>query len=147
MIKEFKEFIMRGSVVDLAVGVVIGGAFGRIVSSLVNDIIMPPIGLLLNGVNFSNLFVSLDKQGYTTLAEAQAAGAPTINYGLFIISTIDFLIIALVIFLVIKGINRLRMQPASVTTDPITKECSFCFSIISIRATRCPYCTSVLEGK
>jgi large conductance mechanosensitive channel len=147
MIKEFKEFIMRGSVVDLAVGVVIGGAFGRIVSSLVNDIIMPPIGLLLNGVNFSNLFVSLDKQSYATLAEAQAAGAPTINYGLFIISTIDFLIIALVIFLVIKGINRLRKQPASVTTDSTTKECSFCFSIISIRATRCPYCTSVLEGK
>lgn len=138
---------MRGNVVDLAVAVIIGGAFGRIVSSLVNDIIMPPIGLLLNGMNFSNLFVNLDKQSYTTLAEAQAAGAPTINYGLFINNTIDFLIIALVIFLVIKGINRLRKQPASATTDPTTKECSFCFSITSIRATRCPYCTSVLEGK
>jgi large conductance mechanosensitive channel len=136
MLKEFKEFIMRGNLVDLAVGVIIGGAFGRIVSSLVNDIIMPPIGLWLNGVNFSNLFVSLDKQSYRTLAETQAAGAPTLNYGLFINSTIDFLIIALVIFLVIKGINRLRKQPASATTDLTTKDCPFCFLTIVIQAVR-----------
>jgi len=142
MLKEFREFVMRGSVVDLAVGVIIGGAFGKIVSSLVSDIIMPPIGLLLNGMDFTNLFVSLTGQPYDTLAEAQAAGAPTLNYGNFINALIDFLIIALVIFLLIRAINRLqRPAPAA---EPTTRECPHCFSTISIKATRCPNCTSQL---
>jgi large conductance mechanosensitive channel len=142
MLKEFREFVMRGNVVDLAVGVIIGGAFGKIVSSLVSDIIMPPIGLLLNGMDFTNLFVSLTGQPYDTLAEAQAAGAPTLNYGNFINALIDFLIIALVIFLLIRAINRLqRPAPAA---EPTTRECPHCFSTISIKATRCPNCTSQL---
>lgn len=142
MLKEFREFIMRGNVVDLAVGVIIGGAFGQIVSSLVSDIIMPPIGLLLNGVDFSNLFVSLTGQPYATLGDAQAAGAPTLNYGNFIKSLIDFLIVGLVIFLFIRAINRLkRPAPAAVTS---TKECPYCFSTIALKATRCPSCTSQL---
>lgn len=142
MLKEFREFIMRGNVVDLAVGVIIGGAFGKIVSSLVSDIIMPPIGLLLNGVNFSNLFISLTGQPYATLAEAQAAGAPTLNYGSFINAVIDFLIIGLVIFLLIRAINR--MQKPAPAAAPQTRECPFCFSSISLKATRCPSCTSQL---
>jgi len=142
MLKEFREFIMRGNVVDLAVGVIIGGAFGKIVSSLVSDVIMPPIGLLLNGMDFSNLFVSLTGQSYATLAEAQAAGAPTLNYGNFINSVIDFLLVGLVIFLLIRAINRLqRPAPAA---EPSTKECPFCFSAIAVKATRCPNCTSQL---
>ena len=142
MLKEFREFIMRGNVVDLAVGVIIGGAFGKIVSSLVSDVIMPPIGLLLNGVDFSNLFVSLTGQPYATLADAQAAGAPTLNYGNFINSVIDFLLVGLVIFLLIRAINRLqRPAPAA---EPSTKECPFCFSAIAVKATRCPSCTSQL---
>ena len=142
MLKEFREFIMRGSVVDLAVGVIIGGAFGQIVSSLVSDVIMPPIGLLLNGVDFSNLFVSLTGQPYATLAEAQAAGAPTLNYGNFINALIDFLIVGLVIFLLIRAINRLK-KPAP-AADPSTKDCPYCFSAIALKATRCPNCTSQL---
>jgi large conductance mechanosensitive channel len=142
MLKEFREFIMRGNVVDLAVGVIIGGAFGKIVSSLVSDIIMPPIGLLLNGVNFSNLFISLTGQPYATLAEAQAAGAPTLNYGSFINAVIDFLIIGLVIFLLIRAINR--MQKPAPAASPQTRDCPFCFSTISLKATRCPNCTSQL---
>lgn len=142
MLKEFREFVMRGNVVDLAVGVIIGGAFGQIVSSLVSDIIMPPIGLLLKGVDFSNLFVSLTGQPYTTLADAQAAGAPTLNYGVFIKSLIDFLIVGLVIFLFIRTINRLK-RPAPAAA-PSTKECPYCFSTIALKATRCPACTSQL---
>ena len=142
MLKEFREFIMRGNVIDLAVGVIIGGAFGKIVSSLVSDIIMPPIGLLLNGVDFSNLFVSLNGQPFATLAEAQAAGAPTLNYGSFINAVIDFLIVGLVIFLMIRAINRLQ-KPAPAAA-PTTKECPHCFSTISLKATRCPNCTSQL---
>ena len=142
MLKEFREFIMRGNVVDLAVGVIIGGAFGKIVSSLVSDVIMPPIGLLLNGVNFSNLFISLNGQPFATLADAQAAGAPTLNYGSFINAIIDFLIIGLVIFLLIRAMNRLQ-KPAPAAA-PTTKECPHCFSTISIKATRCPNCTSQL---
>lgn len=142
MLKEFREFIMRGNVVDLAVGVIIGGAFGKIVSSLVSDIIMPPIGLLLNGVNFSNLFISLTGQPYATVAEAQAAGAPTLNYGSFINAVIDFLIIGLVIFLLIRAINR--MQKPAPAAAPQTRECPFCVSTISLKATRCPNCTSQL---
>jgi large conductance mechanosensitive channel len=142
MLKEFREFATRGSVVDLAVGVIIGGAFGKIVSSLVSDIIMPPVGLLLNGVDFSNLFVSLNGQSFATLSEAQAAGAPTLNYGNFINNVIDFLIVALVIFLLIRTVNRLR-RPAPAPA-PATKECPHCFTGISVKATRCPNCTSQL---
>ena len=142
MLKEFRDFIMRGNVVDLAVGVIIGGAFGQIVSSLVSDIIMPPIGLLLNGVDFSNLFVSLTGQPYATLVEAQAAGAPTLNYGNFINSVIDFTIVGLVIFLLIRAINRLQ-RPAPAAA-PSTKDCPFCYSAIPLKATRCPNCTSQL---
>jgi len=148
MLKEFKEFIMRGSVVDLAVGVIIGGAFGRIVSSLVTDIIMPPIGLLLGNVDFTNLFLVLkgaDKVAAgTSLVEAQKiAGVVTWNYGLFIINIINFVILALVIFLMIKAVNRLVRKPAPAA--PNTKECPRCFTAIPIKATRCPNCTSELS--
>jgi len=142
MLKEFREFIMRGNVVDLAVGVIVGGAFGKIVSSLVSDVIMPPIGLLLNGMDFSNLFVSLTGQPFATLAEAQAAGAPTLNYGNFINAVIDFIVIGLVIFLLIRAINR--MQKPAPAAQPATRDCPFCFSLISLKATRCPNCTSQL---
>ena len=142
MLKEFREFIMRGSVVDLAVGVIIGGAFGKIVSSLVTDVIMPPIGLLLNGVDFSNLFVSLNGQPYLTLAEAQAAAAPTLNYGSFINNLIDFVILGMVIFMLIRGINRLN-KPAP-AAEPATRECPYCLSMIPVKATRCAHCTSQL---
>lgn len=144
MFKEFKEFTMRGSVIDLAVGVIIGGAFGKIVSSLVNDIIMPPIGMLLNGVNFSDLYFPLDGMVYPSLAEAQAAGAPTLNYGLFINNIIDFLLIAFVIFLMIRTINRMKKQPEPVS-EPTSKDCPFCFTSIPVQATRCPHCTSQLK--
>jgi large conductance mechanosensitive channel len=143
MLKEFKEFIMRGNVLDLAVAVIIGGAFGSIVTSFVNDIIMPPIGLLLGNVDFSNLFINLSGTPYQSLAEAQNAGAPTINYGLFLNTIINFIIIAFAIFLVIKAANRLQKAPKTVE-EPTTKECPFCLSSIPIKATRCPHCTSQL---
>ena len=142
MLKEFRDFVMRGNVVDLAIGVIIGGAFGKIVSSLVTDVIMPPIGLLLHGVDFSNLFISLNGQAFATIADAQKAGAPTLNYGNFINNVIDFLIVALVIFLMIRAINRLK-RPAPAAA-PTTKDCPYCFSAIHIKATRCPQCTSQL---
>ena len=142
MLKEFRDFVMHGNVIDLAVGVIIGGAFGKIITSLVTDIIMPPIGLLLHGMDFSNLFISLNGQVYTTLADAQKAGAPTLNYGNFINNVIDFLIVALVIFLMIRAINRLQKPaPAAPST---TKDCPYCFTAIPIKATRCPQCTSQL---
>ncbi len=142
MLKEFRDFVVRGNVVDLAVAVIIGAAFGKIISSLVTDIIMPPIGLLLHGVDFSNLFLSLNGQGFASLADAQKAGVPTLNYGLFIKNVIDFVIVALVIFLMIRAINRLhRPAPAAA---PSTKDCPFCFSSIPLKATRCPNCTSQL---
>jgi large conductance mechanosensitive channel len=138
--KEFKQFIARGNVVDLAVGVIIGAAFGKIVTSFVNDILMPPIGLLLGNVDFANLFIILSGGAYATLEEAQAAGAATINYGVFINTIIDFLIVAFVIFLLIKQVNRLKKpEPAA---EPTTKECPYCLSEIPIKATRCPHCTS-----
>ena len=143
MLKEFRDFVTRGNVVDLAVGVIIGAAFGKIVSSLVTDIIMPPVGLLLNGVDFSNLFISLNGQAYATLADAQKAGAPTLNYGNFINNTIDFLIVALVIFLMIRVINRLK-RPAP-APEATTKECPYCHTMIPLKATRCPNCTSELK--
>lgn len=143
MLKEFKEFIMRGNVLDLAVAVIIGAAFGAIVTSFVNDIIMPPIGLLLGNVDFSNLFINLSGTPYQSLAEAQSAGAPTINYGLFLNTIINFIIIAFAIFLVIKAANRLQKAPEP-AQEPTTKECPFCLSSIPIKATRCPHCTSQL---
>lgn len=146
MWKEFKEFILRGNVVDMAVGIMIGAAFGKIVSSLVNDILMPPIGFILGKVDFSNLFISLSGH-YTTLAEAQAAGAPTINYGVFLNTVLDFLIIAaIVFFLIVRPMNRLRKAKEVVPAAPTTKECPYCYSTIPIKARRCPYCTSDLEG-
>ncbi len=143
MLKEFKAFIMRGNVLDLAIAVIIGGAFGKIITSLVNDIIMPPIGLLLGNVDFANLFINLSGQPYATLKAAQEAGAATINYGMFLNTVIDFVIVALVIFLVVKQANRLKGQPAP--ADPTTKECPYCLSTIPIKATRCAHCTSELK--
>jgi large conductance mechanosensitive channel len=150
MFKEFKEFAMRGNVVDMAVGIIIGGAFGTIVKSLVSDILMPPIGLLLGGVDFSDLFLTL-KEGttagpYATLAGAQAAGAVTIGYGLFMNAVISFLIVAFAVFLLIKGINHLRHEKEAPAAAPSTKECPYCFSTVPIKATRCPDCTSEIGG-
>jgi len=142
MLKEFKTFIMRGSVVDLAIGVVIGGAFGAIISSLVNDVIMPPIGLLLGKVNFADLFVALDGNTYESLAKAKELSAPTLNYGAFINTLINFLIVGFVIFLVIKAINK--MQKPAPAAAPTTKACVFCATEIPLAAKRCPHCTSEL---
>ena len=146
MWKEFKEFIMRGSVLDLAIGIIIGAAFGKIVTSFVNDILMPPVGLLLGKVDFTNLFINLSGQPYATLADAKAAGAATINYGLFINAVLDFVIIAFVIFLIVRQVNRMRRKPAAVPAEPTTKECPYCFSVIPIKALRCPNCTSDLKS-
>jgi len=145
MFKEFKEFAMRGNVVDLAVGVIIGGAFGKIVSSFVNDILMPPIGLLLGNVDFSNLYLNLSSGKYKSLAQAQEAGAVTINYGLFLNTIIDFIIVAFAIFLMIRQINKLEKKEDTKEKAPTTKTCPFCMSEIAIKATRCPACTSNLE--
>lgn len=144
MIKEFKDFIMRGNVLDLAIAVIIGGAFGKIVSSLVNDVLMPPIGLLLGKVDFSNLFLNLSGTPYTSLAEAQAAGAATINYGVFLNNVIDFIIVALVIFLLVRTVNKMQRAKEAPPAEPTTKECPYCFTTISIKATRCPHCTTQL---
>jgi large conductance mechanosensitive channel len=144
MFKEFKAFIMRGNVLDLAVAVIIGATFGRIVSSLVNDILMPPIGLLLGKMDFSGLFISLSGVVYPSLTAAKAAGAPTLNYGLFLNSIIDFVIVALVIFLVVRTANKMK-SPQPAPAEPTTKACPFCFTQISIKASRCPNCTSTLS--
>ncbi len=143
MWKEFKEFIMRGNVMDMAVGIIIGAAFGKIVTSFVNDVLMPPLGLLLGKVDFTNLFISLSSQSFTTLEEAKKAGAVTIRYGIFINTVIDFVIVALAIFLMIRQINRLKRQPAPAA--PTTKECLYCLSVIPLKAVRCPHCTSELK--
>ena len=144
MLKEFKEFAMRGNVVDMAVGIIIGAAFGTIIKSLVSDVIMPPIGLLLGKVDFSNLFLVLSGRGtsYATLAEARAAGAVTLNYGLFINTIISFVIVAFAVFLVVRNVNRLKREEP--VPDPTTKKCPYCFSVIPIKATRCGFCTSEL---
>jgi large conductance mechanosensitive channel len=141
MLKEFKEFAMRGNVLDLAVGVIIGGAFGKIVSSLVEDVIMPPIGKLLGPVNFSDLFINLSGQSYATIKDAKAASAATINYGLFLNTVISFLIVAFCVFLVVKQINRFAPKPAPV---PTTKDCPQCAMPIPLAAKRCGHCTSQL---
>jgi large conductance mechanosensitive channel len=140
MFGEFKKFVMRGNVLDLAIGIIIGAAFGKIITSFVNDILMPPIGLALGKVDFSNLFVSLNGQHYNTLAEAKAAAAPTLNYGLFLNSIIDFLIVAFAIFLLIRQINR--MTESKTAPAPTTRDCPFCYTAIPIPAVRCPQCTS-----
>ena len=149
VMKEFRDFAVRGNVVDMAVGIIIGGAFGTIIKSLVDDVLMPPIGLLLGGVDFANFFVVL-KEGatsaapYRALADAKAAGAVTINYGLFFNAIISFLIVAFAVFMLIRNINKLRRQEEALPEEPTTKECPFCFSAIAIKASRCPHCTSEL---
>lgn len=143
MLREFKAFVARGNVMDLAIAVVIGAAFGRVITSLVGDIIMPPIGLLLAGLDFANLFVSLRGGPYPSLAAAKAAGAPTINYGIFINTLIDFIIVAFVIFLIVMAINRMREAPEP---TPTTKPCPYCLSVVPLKATRCPQCTSQLAA-
>ena len=146
MWKEFRDFAVKGNVIDMAIGVIIGGAFGKIVSSLLADVLMPPIGLLMGNVDFSSLFVALNGQTYPSLAAAKTAGAPTINYGVFINTILDFIIVAFVIFLVIKQINRLkRAEPAPAPAAPTTKACGFCLSSIPVNATRCAHCTSDLS--
>lgn len=143
LLKEFKEFAAKGNVVDLAVAVIMGAAFGKIISSLVADVIMPPIGLLLGGVNFSDLFISLSGS-YATLEEAKKAGAPTLNYGVFLQAVFDFLIVAFVMFLLVKQINKIRSGKEA--PPPETKDCPFCIAVIPLKATRCPQCTSELKA-
>lgn len=143
MLKEFKEFALKGNMIDLAVGVIIGGAFNSLVTSLVDNIIMPVLSLITGKIDFTNLFIALDGQSYKTLSTAQKAGAPTINYGLFITGLINFLIMAFVIFMIVKGMNALR-KPKNETPKPKTRICPFCKSEISTEATRCPHCTSHL---
>ena len=148
MFKEFKEFAVRGNVVDLAVGVIIGAAFGAVVKSMVDDVIMPPIGMLLGGVDFANLFLTL-REGtvpgpYATLAEAKEAGAVTINYGLLANNLVSLVIVAFVVFLLVRGINRMRREKEAPPAAPTTKDCPFCATAIPIKATRCPNCTSEL---
>ena len=151
MFKDFKEFAMRGNVVDMAVGIVIGAAFGTIVKSFVDDVLMPPIGLLMGNVDFANLFTVL-KEGakaagpYASLAAAKAAGAVTLNWGTFINTIISFIIIAFAVFLVIKGINHMKREKEAPPAEPTTKDCPFCFTSIPIQASRCPHCTSQLTS-
>jgi large conductance mechanosensitive channel len=138
MMKEFRDFAARGNVIDLAVGVIIGGAFGKVVTSVVSDLIMPPIGMALGRVDFSNLFVALNGQTYASLADAKKGGAPTLNYGIFLNTCIEFMIVAFAVFLLVKQVNRLKGPPPVIDT----RDCPFCYSKMAIRATRCPACTS-----
>ena len=142
MLKEFKEFAMRGNLIDLAIGIVIGGAFGKIVTSFVNDVVMPPIGKLLRGVNFADLFIDLSGTNPASVQAAKDAGVPTLNYGAFLNTVIDFIIVAFVMFLVVKAINKMK-KPAPAAA-PTTKECPYCKTEIPLAATRCPHCTSLL---
>jgi large conductance mechanosensitive channel len=144
MLKEFKEFAMKGNVLDLAVGFIIGAAFGKIVTSLVSDVIMPPIGLILGKVDFSSLFLNLSGKSYSSLAEAKAAGAATLNYGVFLNNIVDFLIVAFAVFLLVRMVNRWN-KPAPAAA-PSTKECPYCASAIPLKATRCPNCTSEIRA-
>ena len=141
MLKEFKEFALKGNVLDLAIGIVIGSAFGKIVTSVVNDLLMPPLGLLIRRVDFKELFLSLSGTSYATLNDAKAAGAPTLNYGLFVNIIIEFLLIALALFLIVRTVNRWRQQPS-----PATQECPFCRMSIPLAARRCPHCTSEFKS-
>ncbi len=150
MFKEFKEFAMRGNVIDMAIGIIIGGAFGPIVGSMVSDILMPPIGLAMGNVDFANLFI-LIKEGskaaapYASLVDAKAAGAVTINYGVFINSIISFVIVAFCVFLLVRTMNRLKREEEAPPAEPTTRDCPFCYSSIAIMATRCPHCTSEVK--
>lgn len=146
MLKEFKEFAIKGNVIDLAVGVIIGGAFGKIVTSMVNDMIMPVVGLLIKNVNFTDLFISLNGKSYSSLAVAQAESAPILNYGIFINTIIEFLIISFSIFIVVRQLNRFKKKEEVVEAPPATKICPYCYTKIHIDATRCPNCTSKIEG-
>ncbi len=143
MLKEFKEFAMRGSLLDLAMGIVLGAAFGRIITSFVNDILMPPVGLLLGGLDFASLFITLRGGPFPSVAAAKAAGAPTINYGIFLNAVIDFVVVAFVLFLVVRRVNRMRREPE---VTPTTRPCPFCLSTIPLGAVRCPHCTSELKA-
>jgi large conductance mechanosensitive channel len=150
MFKEFKEFAMRGNVLDMAVGIIIGGAFGTIISSMVNDVLMPPIGMALGNVDFTNLYILL-KEGskaaapYAALADAKAAGAVTINYGLFINSVVSFVIVAFCVFLLIRTMNRFKREEIAPPAEPTTRDCPFCYSAIPLKASRCPNCTSEVK--
>ncbi len=143
MLKEFKEFAMRGSVLDMAIGVIIGAAFGKIITSLVSDILMPPIGLALGKLDFSNLFIDLSGGNHPTLAAAKQAGAATINYGLFVNTVIDFVIVAFVIFLLVRQVNRMRSAPPP--SPPSTRDCPYCLTAVPLQASRCGHCTSELK--
>jgi len=142
MLKEFKEFAMKGNVLDMAIGIIIGAAFGKIITSFVADVLMPPLGLLLGKMDFSSLFIDLSGQSHPTMAAAKAAGAATINYGIFINTVIDFLLVAFAVFLLVKQVNRMK-RPAPAAA-PTSKDCPFCASAIPIQAKRCPHCTSQL---
>jgi large conductance mechanosensitive channel len=144
MWKEFRKFAVRGNVIDLAVGVIIGAAFGKVVTSLVTDVVMPPIGLLIGRVDFKNLYVTLNGQTYASLAEAQKAGAPTLNYGVFLNTIVEFLIIALVVFLLVRWVNKLMPPPVVAPAEP-RRDCPDCASSVPVRARRCPFCTSSLN--
>jgi large conductance mechanosensitive channel len=144
MLKEFKEFAVKGNVLDMAVGIIIGAAFGKIVTSFVTDVLMPPLGLLLGKMDFSSLFIDLSGQHHPTVAAAKAAGAATINYGIFINTVIDFLLVAFAVFLLVKQVNRMKRQPAP--TAPDKRDCPYCFSSIPMQASRCPQCTSQLTA-
>ena len=145
MLKEFKEFAMKGNVLDMAIGVIIGAAFGKIVTSFVGDVLMPPLGLLLGRMDFSNMFINLSGTAFATLADAKKAGAPTLNYGLFLNTVIDFLIVAFVIFLLVKQVNRLK-SPAPAAPPPPTRDCPMCTTAIPVKAKKCPNCTADLVG-
>jgi len=146
MLKEFKEFAMKGNVLDMAIGVIIGGAFGKIVTSMVSDILMPPIGLLMGKVDFTSLFINLSGQSHPSLAAAKAVGAPTVNIGVFLQAIFDFVIVTFVIFLLVKQVNRLKRQPEAPPAIPTTKDCPYCLSSIPIKAMRCGHCTSDLKA-
>ncbi len=144
MLGQFRDFAMRGNMLDMAVGIIVGAAFGRVVSSFVSDILMPPIGLLSGHSDFSNKFINLSGHAYTTLAEAKAAGAATLNYGVFFNALSDFLIVAFTVFMLIRQVNRLKSEQQD--SVALTRECPFCLSAVAIKATRCPHCTSALAG-
>ena len=144
MVKEFKQFAIRGNVLDMAVGIIIGAAFGKIITSFVSDILMPPLGLLMGKVDFASLFINISGQSFATLADAKKAGAATINYGIFLNTVLDFLLVAFAVFLLVKQVNRLKREPAPAPVVPTTKDCPYCQSSIPIKAVRCPNCTSQL---
>ena len=146
MLKEFKEFAMRGNVLDMAVGIIIGAAFGKIVTSMVSDLLMPPLGMLMGKVDFSSLFINLSGEPYPSLAAAKAAGAPTINYGVFLQTVLDFVILAFVIFLIIRQVNAWTKKPEAPAAPPTTRGCPYCLSEIPMKATRCAHCTSEIKA-